>query len=135
MNNQMFFYPLYQQDEQDLSLDRGNEVLFTPEETLMYGNAFKNEYKSYKSFNPGRVELKNDKLLTVMELMDIVHDLRLYLDIFPNDELMHKKFAMYCHKYHEAQKQIRVNDDNPYPDTCDMNKKTNYVFTPSPWIR
>ena len=135
MNNQMFFYPFLPQEELETSYERGDEVLFTPEETLIYGNAFKKEYKPYKKYRPGKVQMKNDKLLSLMELMDIVHDLRLYLDIFPEDEMMHKKFIMYCKQYNEAKTQIKANDDNPYQDTCVINKKTNYVYTPSPWIR
>ena len=135
MNNQMFFYPLYPQENEYLDEERGMSNLFTPKETLMYGNAFKNEYIPYKNYRPSLENANNKQQLNLMELMDMMHDLRLYLDIYPEDVEMYKQYVMYCEKYNQLKNQMKMSEDNPYPDACNMDKKSNYVFTPSIWIR
>ena len=135
MNNQLFFYPLYPQENDFIDEERGVSNLFTPKETLLYGNALKNEYVPYKNYRPSLVSSNNNLLLNLMEVMDLMHDLRLYLDIYPEDIEMHKQYVMYCEKYHKLMHQSEMNEDNPYPNACSIDKKSNYVFTPSIWIR
>lgn len=100
MNNQMFFYPLYPYgDENDYIEERsGGKELFTPGETLEYGNIFKNEYKGYKNYKPRKLN-QNNELVNLMALQNYCHDLKLHIDIYPNDSKIvnlqkeaHKKY-------------------------------------------
>ena len=137
MNEQVFYYPLYPHFEDGYMMDeeRGNEVFFKPNETLMYGNIFKNEYKPYKNYRPGKVEMKNVDLLNLMEKMNQKHDLRLHLDIYPNDKNVIVMYCNYYNNYKELKMRVENGDDNPFPTSCSKDERTNYVYTPSPWIR
>ena len=137
MNNQMFYYPLYPQYDDQFMLDeeRGNDILFSPKETLMYGNIFKNQYCPYKNYRPRNVDLKNNDLEQLMALMDQCHDLRLHLDVYPNDKEIYQRFVTYCAKLKQIKEKVANSDDNPFQMTCNSGEKTNYVYTPSPWIR
>ena len=75
MNN-MFYYPPYPFEEDEI---RGNEELFTPIETLEYGNLFKNEYSQYQNYKPYKIN--QSKLVNLIAMEDYLHDIKLYLDI------------------------------------------------------
>ena len=137
MNNQVFYYPLYPHYEDEYMMDeeRGNELLFSPSETLMYGNIFKNEYKPYKNYIPSKVEMKNRDVLNLMEIIDQMHDLRLHLDIYPNDKKVIDLYCSYYNKYKELKAKVENSDDNPFPTSCTKDERTNYVYTPSPWVK
>ena len=143
MNNQMFFYPPYPYIEKDDSNylnyedERGSTRFFSPEETMRYGNVFKNEYDQYKSYNPRKIKAENMKeeaKLNLIALIDYCHDLRLYLDVFPNDKEVANEFNKYCKKLKEAEDKYEKMEMNPFQYVCGEGKM-NYVYTPSPWIR
>ena len=61
MNEEMLFYPPYPYqniEEEYLNEYRGNGNLFTPNQTLEYANIFKKEYKSYKGYQPYKINIK-----------------------------------------------------------------------------
>ena len=89
MNEEMLFYPPYPYqniEEEYLNEYRGNGNLFTPNQTLEYGNIFKKEYKSYKGYQPYKINIKNENsILNLIAMQDYLHDLKLHLDVYPND--------------------------------------------------
>ena len=104
MNNQMFFYPLYPYEEDDFNESRGNKKeLNSPIETVEYGNIFKNEYKGYKNYKPRKLNASNE-LVYLMALQNYCHDLKLHLDIYPNDTSVESIRNEAHKKYLEAKK-------------------------------
>lgn len=105
MNEQMFFYPLYPygNEENGYSERKYSNVLFSPIETLEYGNVFKNEYKGYKNYQPYKINaVTNDEILiNLLSLQNYKHDLKLYLDIYPNDDRILSIYKDACKKYKE----------------------------------
>lgn len=106
MNDQMFFYPLYPFENESGEYDykRYSNILFTPIETLEYGNIFKNEYKGYKNYQPYKINTvtSDNELINLLSLLNYKHDLKLYLDIYPNDEKISNIYKDACKKYKEA---------------------------------
>ena len=70
--------------------------IFSPDLTLLHGNAFKNEYVPYKNYNPTLpfVNDEQEKLLREIQMYSLLsHDLKLYLDIYPEDIHIMKKVS------------------------------------------
>lgn len=112
MNNQMFFYPLYPYSEEDFNESRGNKKeLYSPIETIEKGNIFKNEYKGYKNYKPKKLN-ENNELVNLMALFNYCHDLKLYLDIFPNDISIKNLREDVHKKYLEAKKMYEAKNDD-----------------------
>ena len=99
------------------------------------GNMSKLIYKPYKNYIPSKVEMKNRDVLSLMEVIDQMHDLRLHLDIYPNDKNVINLYCTYYNKYKELKAKVENSDDNPFPTSCNKDERTNYVYTPSPWIK
>jgi len=80
-------------------------VLETPYEGYIKGNMFKNLYVPYKNFKPYRLVPNNEQaemLLNINQLQFAAHEIRLYLDNFPNDSDMIRKFNEYTRMYNDA---------------------------------
>lgn len=115
MNDEMFFYPLYPFDGMGSGYSdiddsyRGNSNLFTPEETMQYGNLFKNQYVGYKNYQPYKINIPNKEcVLNLVAMGDYVHDLKLYLDIYPNDKKMLALYKDAKKRYKELSERISL---------------------------
>jgi len=78
--------PDYEMNYNESSMD--NNRFFTPEEGLLRGNMFKNEYSPYKNLTYLPLHPKNEKeklLFKIYEYDFAVNDLSLYLDLYPED--------------------------------------------------
>ena len=110
MNEEMLFYPPYPYqniEEEYLNEYRGNGNLFTPNQTLEYGNVFKKEYKSYKGYQPYKINIKNENsILNLIAMQDYLHDLKLYLDVYPNDNAILNEYNNVLKKYQKIKENV-----------------------------
>ena len=118
---------------------RANATLFSPEETLRYGNAFRSQYDPYLNYQPKKVAASTSKDAKKLELtawMDYCHDLRLHLDIYPEDRTIYDAYVTACKKYRELREKYEATEPNLYPEAyTNTDGKMRYIYTPSPWIR
>ncbi len=110
MNEEMLFYPPYPYqniEEEYLNEYRGNGNLFTPNQTLEYGNIFKKEYKSYKGYQPYKINIKSENsILNLIAMQDYLHDLKLHLDIYPNDNAILNEYNNALKKYQKIKENV-----------------------------
>ncbi len=110
MNEEMLFYPPYPYqniEEEYLNEYRGNGNLFTPNQTLEYGNIFKKEYASYKGYQPYKINIKNENsILNLIAMQDYLHDLKLYLDVYPNDNAILNEYNNALKKYQKIKENV-----------------------------
>ena len=110
MNEEMLFYPPYPYqniEEEYLNEYRGNGNLFTPNQTLEYGNIFKKEYKSYKGYQPYKINIKNENsILNLIAMQDYLHDLKLHLDVYPNDNAILNEYNNALRKYQKIKENV-----------------------------
>ena len=106
----MLFYPPYPYqniEEEYLNEYRGNGNLFTPNQTLEYGNIFKKEYKSYKGYQPYKINIKSENsILNLIAMQDYLHDLKLHLDIYPNDNAILNEYNNALKKYQKIKENV-----------------------------
>ena len=72
---------------------------------FLKGNMFKNLYDPYKNFNVPRITPKNDLERLMYEIQKYgfaMNDLVLYLDVYPNDDAMVRKFVELQNDYKRA---------------------------------
>ena len=113
-NNGPFFFVPFPMDRNILK-DQGEEMMlkkdiFDEVSTLKYGNAFKNQYDSYKNYEPHVSIAKNKKeeiLLRIMQYNLLIHDLNLHLDIYPKDKDVYMLFKKYSDQYLELIKEYQ----------------------------
>ena len=120
----MLFYPPYPYqniEEEYLNEYRGNGNLFTPNQTLEYGNIFKKEYKSYKGYQPYKINIKNENsILSLIAMQDYLHDLKLYLDIYPNDNVILNEYNNALKKYQKIKENVDISSLK-----CPMSENKN----------
>ena len=78
--------------------------LCNPYEGYLKGNAFKNEYIPYKNYKVAKPSINSEKeemLFNIGEYSFMMHDMNLYLDIYPNNEEALNKFIEYRNKANE----------------------------------
>lgn len=78
--------------------------LFNPYEGFLAGNAFKNEYIPYKNYKVYKVKINSEQeemLFNISEYCFMMHDMNLYLDVYPNDQEALNKFNEYRSKANE----------------------------------
>ena len=82
-----------------------NKNLASPYEGYIRGNLFNNLYEQYKNYRPARLAPNNEQaelLLNVNQLSFAAHEIRLYLDVNPNDTNMIKLYNQYQKQANEA---------------------------------
>lgn len=124
MNEEMLFYPPYPYqniEEEYLNEYRGNGNLFTPNQTLEYGNIFKKEYKSYKGYQPYKINIKNENsILNLIAMQDYLHDLKLHLDVYPNDNVILNEYNNALKKYQKIKENVDISSLK-----CPMSENKN----------
>ena len=124
MNEEMLFYPPYPYqniEEEYLNEYRGNGNLFTPNQTLEYGNIFKKEYEGYKCYKPYKINIKNEKcILNLIAMQDYLHDLKLYLDVYPNDNAILNEYNNALKKYQKIKENVDLSSLK-----CPMSENKN----------
>ena len=113
-----------------------NNNLFGPYEGYLKGNLFKDLYEQYNNYKPATLKPTSEKEQELFNLNQIhfaMHDLNLYLDVFPNDKEALSKFMEYENIYNELlenyeKKYGPINVNNTLGNT-----PFNWVNTSFPW--
>lgn len=82
-----------------------NQNLVPPYEGYIRGNMFNNLYQQYMNYRPTRLVPDNEQaelLLNANQLSFAALDIRLYLDVHPNDAEMISLYNQYQHQANEA---------------------------------
>lgn len=83
-------------------IDINNNVLFGPYEGFVRGNLFRNLYNQYKSYQPRKLSPGNEReelLLNLNQMQFAMHELNLYLDLYPTDRVMLNTFNKFLISY------------------------------------
>lgn len=76
--------------------------LFGPYEGYTKGNMFRNLYEQYKNYKPAVLSPKSEQeeaLLNLNQMQFAMHDLTLFLDVFPNNNAMMNQFITFRNSY------------------------------------
>lgn len=126
--NNNYNKPMYQEDI-------NASKLYDPYQGLIRGNMFKELYNDYKMSNPIMLDPKNeqeDMKLYLDSLCFAAHDINLYLDLYPDDKDMLKKFADY-RKELEAVKKKYEEMYGPIFVNSESNTVFPWTWDNSPW--
>ena len=109
--------------------------LFNPYEGFIAGNAFRNEYIPYKNYKLSKVNFNSEKeemLFNISEYGFMMHDLNLYLDIYPSDKEALSKFVEYRNKTNE----LITNYERKYgPLFVKSNDENSFEWVSGwPWV-
>lgn len=116
MNNYNYFDPFnnYLMSQENMnnnnSNSNSNNTLFGPYEGYLKGNMFRNLYDPYKNYKPANVNITNSQeeaLFNLNQIQFAMHDLNLYLDVYPNDKDIINKFSHYKNTYNTLLKQYQ----------------------------
>lgn len=107
------------------NMNINNKNLATPYEGYIRGNLFNNLYKQYKNYRPSKLMPNNEQaelLLNVNQMSFAAHEIRLYLDVNPNDTEMIKLFNQYQKQASDA---IKAYEKKYGPILQDSPSQTN----------
>ncbi|MCI5967374.1 MAG: spore coat protein CotJB [Tenericutes bacterium] len=113
-----------------------NQKLAGPYEGFIKGNLFNNLYNQYKSYRPTRLSPNNEQaelLLNVDQTTFAAHELKLYLDIYPNDTNM---INLYNEYQKIASEQIKAYERKYGPllaDSPSANNSFSWEAYSWPW--
>ena len=104
--NNLFMQPNNQNNGMTNNMNmNNNQNLATPYEGYIRGNLFNNLYKQYKNYRPKKLIPENEQaelLLNVNQLSFAAHEIRLYLDVNPNDTNMISLYNQYQKQANDA---------------------------------
>ena len=103
--------------------------LFNPTVGYNNGNMFSNLYDQYKNYKPEVLKPKNDRERLLLDLSKVsfaAHELKLYLDLNPNDNGILTLFNDYENKCRELTNEYEkrfgaLNTDSKYLDKIPFN--------------
>lgn len=102
MFNNYYMENIYRPFNNPNNIRQNNMNLYNPKVGYDYGNMFSNLYEGFENYKPttltGRNE-KEDKLLEISRIAFACHDLKLFLDLNPNDTTMVTLYNDYKNKY------------------------------------
>lgn len=111
--------------------------LFNSYEGYLKGNAFKNEYIPYKNYQVIKPSINSEKeemLVNISEYGFMMHDLNLYLDVYPNDKEALDKFSEYRNKANELITKYE-RKYGPLAIKNDVSSKTSFNWINYwPWV-
>ena len=84
--------------------EQNNLDLYSPYEGFLRGNAFRNQYIPYKNYRVAKINFNSEKeemLFNISEYHFMMHEMNLYLDIYPEDKEARDKFNEYRNKVNE----------------------------------
>ena len=102
-----------------------NQNLASPYEGFIRGNLYNNLYQQYKNYRPQRLVPNNEQaelLLNVNQTTFAAHEIRLYLDNYPNDTNMINLFNQYQKQASDA---IKAYEKKYGPILQDSPSETN----------
>lgn len=132
MNNYYYNDYLYRNN-----MNMNNQNLFNPQEGFLKGNMFSNLYNQYKSYQPPKLNPKDEQDRMLYELDAIgfaAHELNLYLDLHPEDQSMVTLFNDYRRKLEELTKNYESKYGPLTVNSNEMESKTfSWINSPWPW--
>ena len=114
-----------------LGISSDNNSLFGSYDGFVRGNLFKDLYNEYKNYKPRKLSINSEKdeMLINLDQMGIaLHELNLYLDVFPNDKDMLKKFSNYRETYNNLLEQY----ESKYGPICITDNNLDNI--PFEWV-
>lgn len=132
--NPLFYYPYEEEERNKDKVDN----LYSPKESLCKGNLYVNEFVGYKNYIQKLKNPSNEKeglMLEIMMYEHASHDLKLYLDVYPDKKEYVSLYEKYIDKLNEL-KGMYVKKYNPL---CPSEGKIkngyfDYVTSPSAWL-
>lgn len=108
----IFMPSSFEEQNEDEEYIRTNSLkMFSFENALKYGNSFENEYVPYKDYIPYLPSYKTNKDLMMLKIMMLTHvgqDLKLYLDVYPKNLDIQRKFKEVSDNTNELVKQYEL---------------------------
>lgn len=136
-NNEDFYNDYFNLNNSNInnSYNMNNSNVLLPRDGLEMGNLFKDEYKPYKNYKPGKIKADSKQeaeLLDIYALAFTVNDLNLKLDIEPNNIELFRLFKKYAK---ELDQKVRDYSEKYEPlEVClDTNDKYTWYESPWPW--
>lgn len=113
-----------------------NLDLFNPYEGYLAGNAFKNQYIPYQNRKINRVSINSEQeelLFNISEYSFMMHDMNLYLDVYPNNQDALNKFNEYRNKCEELMTKYERKYGPLMVKSSDNTNTFNWV-SKWPWV-
>lgn len=112
-----------------------NDVIAKPNEGLILGNIFLDEYVPYKNYKPAVLKMNSEKerdLLKIRELSFFINDLNLKLDLDSNNKKLYDLFKMSNEKLKGLVKEYEAKYQ--VIELCDdLMGKYTWLKGPWPW--
>jgi len=110
------------QSDSKYMMTGSNMALFNVNEGFEKGNLFKNLYEPYKNYQPKNLQPKNEEeeiLLSIDELAFALHEIDLYLCVYPDDVEMINLYNQLQREYDQILKYYEskfgpIQTNNPY---------------------
>lgn len=116
-----------------------NTMLFGPYEGYIKGNMFRNLYEQYKNYQPAPITPSNEQeeaLLNLNQFQFAMHELNLYLDVFPNDANMMNQFVTFRNNYNRLLSEYENKYGALNVNSTALNSiPFGWSSTPWPWNR
>ena len=116
-----------------------NNMLFGPYEGYIKGNMFRNLYEQYKNYQPAPITPMNEQeeaLLNLNQFQFAMHELNLYLDVFPNDANMMNQFVTFRNNYNKLLSEYENKYGALNINSTSLNSiPFRWSSTPWPWNR
>ena len=116
------------------NLLRNNDTKFyDPETGYIKGNMSKNSYYNYRNYEPKKTELTNEReklLYNIGMYYFVSHDLKLYLDLNPNDKKVVEQYQNYIKEY----KKHKETYTSKYGPLCSLDNNSDvFEYNKCPW--
>lgn len=105
--------------------------LFGPYDGFTKGNMFRNLYEQYRNYQSAVITPNSEQeeaLLNLNQMQFAMHDLNLYLDVYPNDTNMMNQFTIFRNSYNR----LLTDYENKY-GAINVNSETLNT-TPFGWV-
>lgn len=109
--------------------------IYGPYEGFIKGNLFKNLYSQYKNYKPRTISPTSDReeaLLNLNQIQFAMHELNLYLDIYPNDANAMKEFRNLKNTYNNLLNDYE-NRFGPITVNSEYLNNTPFAWSVSAW--
>ena len=131
----MYYEGSYLMDDRTYKDNCSNSTFVDPLTGIIRGNLSKDEFLTYKKYVPMAPKLKNDRAIKLFELQKYdfaLHELKLYLDNFPNDKNKLDLFNKYNKKSETMIKEYNMRYE-PITLTGNDFKDIPFAWVDSPW--
>lgn len=117
---------------------RGEKIeLFDVDESFLNGNTFKNTYVKYKNYKPKVLKPNNEQekmMLEIQKYSHFVNDLKLHLDIYPNDKKVIELFKQYVNKMNKLMQDYALKYNQPLVSSDSIMKSDYFSWVNPPSV-